>query len=57
MQLRIARDTERLDEVVEFYREGIGLREIGGFRDHDGYDGMLLAVPGARRPSTTQASA
>ena len=46
MQLRIARHTERLDEVVAFYRDGIGLTEIGGFRDHDGYDGTFLAVPG-----------
>jgi catechol 2,3-dioxygenase-like lactoylglutathione lyase family enzyme len=46
MQLRVARHTERLDEVVAFYRDGIGLREIGGFRDHAGYDGVFLAVPG-----------
>ena len=46
MQLRVARHTERLDEVVGFYRDGIGLIEIGGFRDHDGYDGVFLAVPG-----------
>jgi catechol 2,3-dioxygenase-like lactoylglutathione lyase family enzyme len=47
MQLRVARHTERLDEVVAFYRDGIGLTEIGGFRDHGGYDGVFLAVPGA----------
>ena len=46
MHLRVARHTERLDEVVAFYRDGIGLREIGGFRDHDGYDGVFLEVPG-----------
>ena len=46
MQLRVARHTERLDEVVGFYRDGIGLIEIGSFRDHDGYDGVFLAVPG-----------
>jgi catechol 2,3-dioxygenase-like lactoylglutathione lyase family enzyme len=46
MQLRVARHTERLDDVVAFYRDGIGLPEIGGFRDHDGYDGVFLAVPG-----------
>jgi catechol 2,3-dioxygenase-like lactoylglutathione lyase family enzyme len=48
MQLRIARHTERLDELVRFYRDGLGLTEIGGFRDHDGYDGVFLAVPGTR---------
>jgi hypothetical protein len=46
MQLRVARHTERLEEVVRFYRDGIGLPQIGGFRDHDGYDGVFLAVPG-----------
>src|SRR5512132_493995 len=46
MQLRVARHTERLDELVAFYRDGIGLTEIGGFRDHDGYDGVFLEVPG-----------
>jgi catechol 2,3-dioxygenase-like lactoylglutathione lyase family enzyme len=46
VQLRIARHTERLAEVVAFYRDGIGLTEVGGFQDHDGYDGVFLAVPG-----------
>lgn len=46
MQLRVARHTDRLDEVVAFYRDGIGLTEIGGFRDHQGYDGVFLAFPG-----------
>ena len=46
MQLRVARHTERLEEVVAFYQDGIGLTEIGGFRDHNGYDGVFLAVPG-----------
>ncbi len=47
MQLRVARHTERLDELVAFYRDGLGLREIGGFRDHAGYDGVFLEVPDA----------
>jgi GNAT superfamily N-acetyltransferase/catechol 2,3-dioxygenase-like lactoylglutathione lyase family enzyme len=46
MQLRIARHTDRLDELVRFYRDGLGLEQIGGFRDHDGYDGVFLEVPG-----------
>ena len=44
--LRVARHTERLAEVVAFYRDGLGLEEIGGFRDHDGYDGVFLGLPG-----------
>ena len=46
LQVRIARHTDRLDEIVRFYRDGIGLPEIGGFRDHDGYDGIFLDLPG-----------
>jgi catechol 2,3-dioxygenase-like lactoylglutathione lyase family enzyme len=45
MELRVARHTERLDDVVAFYRDGIGLTEVGGFRDHDGYSGVFLALP------------
>jgi len=47
MQLRVARHTERLEELVRFYRDGLGLVEVGGFRNHRGYDGVFLAVPGA----------
>jgi hypothetical protein len=48
VELRVARHTDRLAELVAFYRDGIGLEEIGGFRDHDGYDGVFLAVPGTK---------
>jgi len=48
MELRVARHTERLDEVVAFYRDGLGLTEVGGFRDHDGYEGVFLSIPGAQ---------
>jgi len=44
--LRVARHTESLEELVAFYRDGLGLAEIGGFRDHDGYDGVFLQIPG-----------
>jgi catechol 2,3-dioxygenase-like lactoylglutathione lyase family enzyme len=47
VQLRVARHTERLDELVAFYRDGLGLAEVGGFRDHAGYDGVFLEVPGS----------
>jgi catechol 2,3-dioxygenase-like lactoylglutathione lyase family enzyme len=46
MDLRVARHTDRLDEVVAFYRDGLGLSQIGGFHDHGGYDGVFLEVPG-----------
>jgi GNAT superfamily N-acetyltransferase len=44
MQLRVARHTRRLEEVVAFYRDGIGLREIGRFQNHAGYDGVFLEI-------------
>ena len=46
MHVRVARHTERLEEVVAFYRDGLGLPELGRFRDHDGYDGVFLDIPG-----------
>ena len=46
MQLRVARHTERLDALVRFYRDGLGLTEVGRFEDHDGYEGVFLEVPG-----------
>ena len=46
MQVRFARHTSRLSELVRFYRDGLGLREIGRFHDHDGYDGVFLELPG-----------
>src|ERR687885_610899 len=45
MQLRIARHTERLPELVAFYRDGIGLVEIGTFEDHDGFRVVLVPEP------------
>ena len=46
MQVRKARQTGRLDEVVAFYRDGLGLPEITRFVDHDGYSGVILDLPG-----------
>ena len=46
MQVRFARHTERLDEVVRFYGEGLGLPELGRFDDHEGYSGVFFGLPG-----------
>ena len=46
-QVRIARPTDKFDEVIRFYKEGLGLKEIGCFSEHDGYDGIMLGLPGA----------
>lgn len=45
--LRVARPTDRLDAVVEFYTSGLGLQVIGHFEDHDGFDGVMLGRPKA----------
>ena len=45
--LRVARPTDRLDEVLRFYRDGLGLTTVGSFEDHDGFDGFMLGIPGA----------
>src|SRR5438552_5487212 len=46
--VRIARPTDQLDEVVRFYRDGLGLPEIGRFDGHAGYRGVLLGLPGTQ---------
>jgi catechol 2,3-dioxygenase-like lactoylglutathione lyase family enzyme len=46
MELRVARHTDRLEEVVAFYRDRVGLPELGRFTGHDGYDGVFLDLPG-----------
>ena len=46
VQVRVARPTSQLDAVVRFYRDGLGLAEIGSFTGHAGYDGVMLGLPG-----------
>lgn len=46
MKLRVARHTDDLDRIVAFYRDRVGLPELGRFEGHDGYDGVFLAIPG-----------
>jgi hypothetical protein len=45
--LRVARPTDNLDEVMRFYIGGLGLEELGSFEDHDGFDGVMVGVSGA----------
>ena len=47
MKVRFARHTDRLDEILRFYRDGVGLPALGGFQDHAGYDGAFLDLPGS----------
>lgn len=47
VRVRVGRPTDRLEEVVAFYRDGIGLPVIGSFEGHAGYSGVMLGLPGA----------
>jgi catechol 2,3-dioxygenase-like lactoylglutathione lyase family enzyme len=40
--LRVARPTDNLPEVTKFYRDGLGLEDLGSFSNHNGFDGMIL---------------
>ena len=45
-QLRIARPTDNLESITDFYCKGLGFEVIAGFEDHDGFDGIMLSLPG-----------
>lgn len=44
-QFRIARPTNQLAEITRFYTEGLGLKVIGQFTGHEGYDGVMIGLP------------
>ncbi|MEJ2420706.1 MAG: VOC family protein [Acidobacteriota bacterium] len=48
-QVRVARPTDRLEDLRRFYCEDLGLPEIGGFggSGHHGYTGLMVGLPGA----------
>jgi len=45
--LRVARPTDNLTNVVQFYRDGLGFEVLYEFNDHDGFDGIMLGHKGA----------
>jgi catechol 2,3-dioxygenase-like lactoylglutathione lyase family enzyme len=45
--LRVARPTDDLAAVVKFYRDGLGFEVLYEFKDHDGFDGVMLGRKGA----------
>ena len=47
LHLRIARPVRDLERAVTMYSEGLALPILGAFVDHDGFDGVMLGVPGA----------
>ncbi|QJX47127.1 VOC family protein [Hymenobacter taeanensis] len=46
-KLRVARPTNDLGPLLRFYRDGLGLTELGSFANHDGFDGVMLGHPQA----------
>ncbi|PDY44706.1 VOC family protein [Bacillus pseudomycoides] len=45
VQIRIARPTDKFEEVITFYEEGLCLKRIGEFHNHEGYDGVMFGLP------------
>jgi catechol 2,3-dioxygenase-like lactoylglutathione lyase family enzyme len=44
--VRFARPTDKLDDLLRFYEDGLGLERIDSFEDHAGYSGVMLGLPG-----------
>ncbi|KAJ9658391.1 hypothetical protein H2201_007831 [Coniosporium apollinis] len=44
--IRIARPTNNIPALLQFYRDGLGFAVLGQFEDHDGFDGIMLGHPG-----------
>jgi hypothetical protein len=44
--LRVARPTDQLDRISHMYQTGLGLSSLYSFKDHDGFDGVILGQPG-----------
>ncbi|MGJ7920976.1 VOC family protein [Neobacillus sp. LXY-4] len=45
VQFRIARPTNQIQKIIEFYELGIGLEKIGEFSQHEGYQGVMFGAP------------
>lgn len=43
--LRIARPTDDIQALLPFYTTGLGLRVLYEFKNHDGFDGIMLGQP------------
>jgi len=47
VQMRVARPTDQLRQVIEFYEVGLGLKRIGEFWEHNEFDGVMYGLPDA----------
>ena len=48
VQFRIARPTNQLAKIKKFYTEGLGMKELGSFSEHQGYSGVMLGLPNSQ---------
>ncbi|MGN5455163.1 MAG: VOC family protein [Candidatus Kurthia intestinigallinarum] len=44
-QFRIARPTDQIQLLEQFYCEGLGLEKVGEFGGHRGYTGIMIGLP------------
>ena len=47
MRFRQARHTNHLKPIIDFYTEIIGLKVLGSFESHEGYDGVFIRLGNA----------
>lgn len=45
MKLRVARHTDDLEKIKSFYIDILGFELLGGFENHDNYDGVFIGKP------------
>lgn len=45
--LRIARPVGNIERSANMYCQGLGLVVLASFRDHDGFDGIMIGMPEA----------
>ncbi|KAG5935598.1 hypothetical protein E4U53_000409 [Claviceps sorghi] len=45
--VRIARPTDDIEALLPFYCNGLGFKLFLRFKEHDGFDGVMLSPPGA----------
>jgi catechol 2,3-dioxygenase-like lactoylglutathione lyase family enzyme len=46
-KLRIARPVSNLERTRDMYCKGLGLHVVGGFQNHEGFDGIMLGYEGS----------
>jgi catechol 2,3-dioxygenase-like lactoylglutathione lyase family enzyme len=45
MTLRFARHTNNLEKIEDFYINILGFERLGGFQNHNNYDGVFIGKP------------